>query len=92
MLTLFGLLPAGTSLGSGKGLIASPAVDGSAVWGTLRVVEAGTELTVATGSAVSAIGITVVTAKAACWGSGGLGATPLSSSAVFTDLTLTSYF
>jgi hypothetical protein len=90
VLALSGLLPAGTSLGSRKGLLASPAVDSSAVWGTLGVVEAGSELTVATGSAVTTISITVVT-EAACWGSDGLGAAPLSGSAIFTDLTLTSY-
>lgn len=90
MLALSGLLPAGTSLRSGEGLLASPAVDGSAVWGTLRVVETGTELAIAAGSAVATIGIAVVS-KATCWGSDGLGTAPLSGSAILTDLTLTSY-
>lgn len=90
MLALSGLLPAGTSLGSREGFLASPAVDGSAVWGTLRVVETRAELAVAAGSTVATISIAVVS-EATCWGSGGLGTAPLSGSAILTDLTLTSY-
>ena len=88
MLALTRLLPAGATLGRREGFLTSPAVDCSAVWGTLRVVETRSELTVTTGTgAVAAIGITIVS-EATCWRSNGLGATPLSSSAILTDLTL----
>jgi len=64
MLTLSGLLPARAGLAGRQRVLASPAVDSSAIWGALRVVEAGSELAVTTRT-VATISIAVISEASA---------------------------